>query len=103
MNKDEIIQFCNSIGLDTIGFIKCRVFEELREFYLYRKENGLENEFEEQDINKRIDPSIYMEDGKTIISIAFPYHVGEEDVNNGFSIYTRIYSFINILLFKFIF
>lgn len=97
MNKDEIIQFCNSIGLDTIGFIKCRVFEELREFYLYRKENGLENEFEEHDINKRINPKIYMEDGKTIISIAFPYHMGEEDINNGFSIYTKGYDYHRVV------
>ena len=49
------------------------------EFYKYRKENNLENEFEEKEIEKRINPKVYMEDGKTIISIAFPYY--HEDVN----------------------
>ena len=74
MIKDKIIEYCNSLGLDTIGFIPCRKFEELVEFYKYRKENNLENEFEEKEIEKRINPKVYMEDGKTIISIAFPYY-----------------------------
>ncbi|WP_302632192.1 tRNA epoxyqueuosine(34) reductase QueG [uncultured Clostridium sp.] len=90
MIKDKIIGYCNSLGLDTLGFIPCRRFEELVEFYKYRKENNLENEFEEKEIEKRINPKVYMEDGKTIISIAFPYY--HEDVNennNGFSIYTK--------------
>ena len=34
---------------------------------------------EEKEIEKRINPKVYMEDGKTIISIAFPYY--HEDVN----------------------
>ena len=68
--KDKIIGYCNSLGLDTLGFIPCRRFEELVEFYKYRKENNLENEFEEKEIEKRINPKVYMEDGKTIISIA---------------------------------
>ena len=45
MIKDKIIGYCNSLGLDTLGFIPCRRFEELVEFYKYRKENNLENEF----------------------------------------------------------
>ena len=50
MIKDKIIGYCNSLGLDTLGFIPCRRFEELVEFYKYRKENNLENEFEEKEI-----------------------------------------------------
>ena len=89
MLKEKIINYCNSLGLDTIGFIECRKFEELREFFKFRKENLLENEFEESDIEKRINPNIYMEDGKTIISIAFPYLWKENDMDNGFSKYTK--------------
>lgn len=90
MIKDKIIEYCNSLGLDTIGFIPCRNFEELVEFYKYRKENNLENEFEEKEIEKRINPRIYMKDGKTIISIAFPYyHEDSCEKHNGFSIYTK--------------
>lgn len=90
MLKQKIEAFCKSIGLDTIGFIPCRTFEELRGFYQERKEKKLENEFEEKDIEKRIHPNHYMEDAKTIISIAFPYyHTEVEGVENGFSIYTK--------------
>lgn len=97
MSKEKIVEYCNSIGLDTVGFIKCRVFEELREFYLERKEKSLENEFEERDIEKRINPNVYMEDGKTIISIAFPYHMGEVNIDNGFSIYTKGYDYHRVV------
>lgn len=98
MLKDDIREFCKSIGLDTIGFIKCRKFDELVKFYEYRKENGLENEFEESDIDKRINPSCYMEDGKTIISIAFPYYYHDNlNVNNGFSVYTKRLDYHRVL------
>lgn len=74
MNNRELIkEFCLEIGLDTIGITKCRVFEELRDYYNLRKEKKLENEFEEKDIEKRINPFLYMEGGRSIISIAFPY------------------------------
>lgn len=89
MLKDKIKEYCNLLGLDTIGFIKCRRFNELADFYGYRKELGLENEFEEEDIEKRINPRWYMEEGKTIISIAFPYLWVENNIDNGFSKYTK--------------
>ncbi len=92
MTKNDIANYCNSIGLDTIGFMKCRSFEELRPYYEYRKQKGLQNEFEEDDIDKRINPKHYMPEAKTIISIAFPYmHMGLDDtlVSNGFSVYTK--------------
>lgn len=89
MTKEELKEYCNSLNLDTVGFIKCRRFDELREFYNYRKEMNLENEFEEVDIEKRINPILYMERGKTIISIAFPYLWIENNLENGFSKYTK--------------
>lgn len=98
MLKKKIENFCKSIGLDTIGFIPCRKFNELIDFYTYRKENNLENEFEEKDINKRINPKIYMEYGKTIISIAFPYYNPKEsNRGNGFSIYTKRFDYHRVL------
>lgn len=89
MVKEIIEKYCNSLGLDTVGFIKARKFEELAEFYRWRKEMFLENEFEEKDIEKRINPNTYMHEGKTIISIAFPYLWDKEKSNNGFSKYTK--------------
>ena len=87
--REKIISYCNTLGLDTLGFIKCREFTELRSFFYDRKEKGLENEFEEEDVEKRINPFIYMEEGKTIISIAFPYLHNVDYCDNGFSVYTR--------------
>src|SRR5690348_6816819 len=88
--KSSIINFCENLGLDTVGFCECRRFEETKAFFENRKLKAVENEFEEQDINKRINPFIHMEEGNTIISIAFPYLYDFEE-NSGlyFSKYTR--------------
>lgn len=71
--KRSIINFCDSLGLDTVGFCECRVFEELRPFLENRKLKIVENEFEEKDIEKRINPKHLLDSGETIISIGFPY------------------------------
>lgn len=89
MKKNQIENFLRSLGLDTFGFIPCREFQELKEFYEGRKQKNLQNEFEENDVEKRIRPAHYMSDAKTILSIAFPYFHEGEGVNNGFSIYTK--------------
>lgn len=87
--KNLIIDFCSGIGIDTLGFTRCRVFEELRSYLEERKTKGLENEFEEKDVEKRVNPFLYMEEGKTIISIAFPYSYDlKKKSKDGFSIYT---------------
>lgn len=88
-NKSKILKFCQDLGLDAVGFCTCRVFDELKPFFEERKAKGLQNEFEEKDIKKRINPKIYMEDGKTIISMAFPYLC--EEVNNS-SVYFSKYT-----------
>ncbi len=89
-DKKSIIDFCYSLGLDTVGFCKCRRFEESKAFFEDRKLRALENEFEEEDIEKRINPFIHMEEGKTIMSIAFPYLYDlEENSDLYFSKYTR--------------
>jgi len=87
--KEEIIGFCKKNGIDTIGFSECRIFHELSPYFEKRKKLGLENEFEESSIDKRINPFSYMSEGKTIISIAFPY-IYDLDFSGGssFSKYT---------------
>lgn len=85
--KKKILDAAKDIGLDVVGFTRCRKFTELQGFFEERARLGEVNEFEEEDIEKRINPFLYMEDGKTIISIAFPYNNG--GANGGFSLYTR--------------
>lgn len=88
-NKRSIIDFCRNLGIHSVGFCKCRTFDELRPFFQDRKAKGLQNEFEEEDIEKRINPCLYMDNGKTIISLAFPYmHDTESSSHTYFSKYT---------------
>lgn len=75
--KDKIKNFCSSLGLDKVGFISCEKFNDLEEFLMHRKDKNLFNEFEEFDIELRVNPKKIMSDGKTIISIAFPYAYGD--------------------------
>jgi epoxyqueuosine reductase len=85
-----IINYCKEIGLDTVGFTRCRIFHELTKYFEHRKKMNLMNEFEEQDIDKKINPYIHMESGKTIISIAFPYLFNKNFQQAvGFSKYTQ--------------
>lgn len=88
--KEEIKQFCKSLGLSSVGFMEARIFHELRPFYEKRKELGIFNSFEEQDIEKKINPLLYFPEAKTIITIAFPYRYKESFEDKVyFSRYTR--------------
>lgn len=95
--KQRILDYCSSLGLNCVGMIPCRRLDELREFLIDRQAKNLQNEFEEDDIEKRINPNIYMEDAKTIISIAFPYRCEENVVDNGFSTYTKRYDYHRVV------
>ena len=99
-NRFKITAYCKELGLDTIGFIKCRRFPELEKMFQLRKANNLENIFEEKDISKRINPNYYMEEGKTIISFAFPYLYGK-NFNEGayFSKYTHGFDYHLVVQF----
>ncbi len=89
-SKSDIIDFCYDLGLSEIGFCKCEIFSESKLFFNNRKELNIENEFEEENVNKRINPKLYMEEGKTIMSIAFPYLFNKQrDEELYFSVYTR--------------
>jgi epoxyqueuosine reductase len=89
-NKSDIIDYCTELGISEIGFCKCEIFSESELFFKERKKLNIENEFEEENLYKRINPKIYMEEGKTIMSIAFPYLFNKpikEDLY--FAVYTR--------------
>ena len=78
-NKEKILEYCASLELDTIGISSCRQYDELTDFFKKRKSKEYENEFEEKNIEKRINPQLSISEtddikrGKVIISIAFPY------------------------------
>jgi epoxyqueuosine reductase len=76
--KDSIKEYSRSLGLEIVGFSKCRAYSELGPYLKKRQDDHTQNEFEDNDISKRTNPFLYMEDGKTIVSIAFPYFRGED-------------------------
>lgn len=89
-DKAGIINYCRNIGLSEVGVCRCESFHELEKYLNKRKGMKLENEFEEVDIAKRINPNGYMDDAKSIISIAFPYKYKQyEDKEAYFSLYTK--------------
>ena len=71
--KILILNYCKDLGLDMVGMTDVRRISELQDFLICRKEKGYENEFEEKDIEKRINIGKVCDWGKVIISIAFPY------------------------------
>lgn len=71
--KELILDYCKDLGLDTVGMTEVRKINELEDYLIYRKEKGYENEFEEENIEKRINIKEVCSWGKAIISIAFPY------------------------------
>lgn len=87
--KNDILDYCNKLGLDTIGFVKLRTFDEITEKLRLRAEMGTANEFEEKQIELRTNPEKLFAGGKTIITIAFPYLFNKEKTSGPyFSAYT---------------
>ncbi|MHC1720275.1 MAG: tRNA epoxyqueuosine(34) reductase QueG [Clostridiaceae bacterium] len=87
--KASIKDYCSSMGLEVTGFSKCRIYSELTSCLQERQDNYARNEFEEKDITKRINPLLYMEDGKTVVSIAFPYFHGMECNSGGKAFFSK--------------
>lgn len=71
--KQEIIEYSKSIGIDKIGFTTASTFDELKNRLIRQQELGFQSGFEEPNIEKRVNPSLLMDDARSIISIALAY------------------------------
>lgn len=88
MSKADLIKaYINSLGLKEFGFTRLIYFNDLVPYLNNRIERM--NEFEEINIDKRVNPSLYLNDGRWIISIAFPYYFGDTSGRYEFSLYCR--------------
>lgn len=87
--KNKISEFIESLNIFCYGFTECRRFEELIDYLEQKKNENYFTEFEDVDIENRINPFLYFEDGKTIISIAVPYLRENNNYNEEFSKYTN--------------
>ncbi len=74
--EQKIIEIANSLGIDEIGFTSVLNYSYLSDLLRDRLNKGYSCEFEEQNINKRIDVRNIMPNCKSIIAIAVPYAEG---------------------------
>ena len=72
--KEDIIKFCDSIGVQAVGFTSTMPFNELKEGYQYRQQQHLHCTFEARDsVLDLMDPKRIMTDAKSFISILEPH------------------------------
>lgn len=75
MKKENLQEFCKEIGISCVGITSVGPYEKLRGIIKERLKNGYYTGMEEPVIEHRIDPRFIMNDAKSIIVCAFPYHV----------------------------
>ncbi len=87
--REGLINLFESLNIFHYGFTPCRKFFELKSYFESKVKNSHLTEFEEKDVEKRINPFLYFENGKTIISIAIPYLHNNENYKKDISKYTQ--------------
>ncbi|MCM3114474.1 tRNA epoxyqueuosine(34) reductase QueG [Neobacillus sp. MER 74] len=71
--KEELIAYSKEIGIDKIGFTTADMFSELKNRLIRQQLLNYQSGFEEPDIEKRVNPSLLLEEPRSIISIAIAY------------------------------
>ncbi|WP_128895270.1 tRNA epoxyqueuosine(34) reductase QueG [Longirhabdus pacifica] len=71
--KEKLKRQASSLGIDKIGFTSARPFQGLKDILVQHRQKGYESGFEEQDLDKRVDPSQSLGEAQSIISIAIAY------------------------------
>lgn len=74
--KQKITEIANSIGIEIIGFTSILDYSYLSDFLVNRATKSYNCEFEEQNINKRLDVRNFFPKCKSIIAIGVPYAEG---------------------------
>ena len=82
MKKEELKDFCKSIGLECVGIAGVDCYNDLEKVIKHRLLNGYVTGMEEPVIEKRINPKETMENVKSIIVCAFPYYIGNFKESN---------------------
>lgn len=73
--KEFIINKSKKLGIDMIGFTSGEPLLNIKDYLQYRIENNINSEFEETNIEKRINPKITFPACKSIILIGMSYNV----------------------------
>lgn len=74
--KQDIVKTAHLLGIDIIGFTDVLDYSYLGSYLYERRNKGFSCEFEEQNINKRLDVRNVFPDCKSIIAVGVPYALG---------------------------
>lgn len=74
-----ILEKSKELNIDICGFTDSLPLYNLEEYLLYREKNNVKTEFEEKDINKRIDPRLTMDNCKSIIVLGLSYNIDYDE------------------------
>ncbi|MBF8983397.1 tRNA epoxyqueuosine(34) reductase QueG [Lutibacter sp. B2] len=86
--KNKLKSFCKKIHIEYVGIAPSGPYLDLKERVQDRIEKGYITGMEENDIRRRIDSKLTMEDTASIVVCLFPYFVGYKEESN-LSIYTH--------------
>lgn len=92
LKSEKIRELAGEIGIEEIGIIQSREFQELIPKLRRRESQEKLTGFEERDIDKRINPALTMDGCKSIIVALFPYKpeaLNEMDECSNLSVYAR--------------
>ena len=67
------------VGIDIMGFTDCDRLVNLEGYLYERRKNNRETEFEERDIEKRVEPKKVFPSCKSIIVVGISYNVDFND------------------------
>ncbi|MDR7857786.1 tRNA epoxyqueuosine(34) reductase QueG [Tissierella sp.] len=70
-----IAEKAKELNIDICGFTDALALINIRDYLILRKDNNIQTEFEEKDIDKRIDPKLTMPNCKSIIVIGISYNI----------------------------
>lgn len=89
MNSKVIKQYIESLFPCQVGFVKPRIFNELKGNLELSQNKGYDSGLVPGTIKERINPFIYQKDLKTIIVIIFPYTHQDDYLSNKTHITSR--------------
>ena len=87
--KERIKQYAKKLNIEYTGVAPVCRYDDLEKRLCHRREKFGINQFEESDIEKRVNPLVTFPWAKSIIVCIFPYYTGEDEVAN-VSRYARI-------------
>ncbi len=80
--KKELIKYCNSINIEYIGIAPSGPYKDFEKVWKRQIERGYITGFEETKIEKRVYPSLTLDDARSVIVCLFPYYSGSVEGAN---------------------